>query len=251
MSLGLIVFGSIIFIPLLIVLITGNFNKLMALLGGRTSLVFKHMAKTPKGLEAIYEKAIEDAQKQNREAKDILQKLSGALISSKRNLEDSQNRLAVLDSKCRRLMAEGKEKEARIIAIDVNNTKKLIQNYERRIADLEPKVETAKKIQNKSESELIRLKQERQIKLEELRLSIQNKKMYDSMDKLNSDKAINKLLESVDEEIEKVKESSLGAEAVYNNSLEAKKDEIFKGNEEDEIDAYLKSISNTTAEKHI
>ena len=89
-------------------------KKGRALLQGFLSLFITDTAKTPKGAEAIYTRAIEEQEKKYAKASDSYQKITGSLHNARKKQEDLKAEVSKCDYKCKELMKVDNREDARL-----------------------------------------------------------------------------------------------------------------------------------------
>lgn len=233
------IFLAILFILLLILIFSG---KARTLFKGFFGLFITNLAKTPEGAEAIYQENIDQAQNDYNRANDTLNVIAGKLESSKRNLEQSNNKLTNVKSKCEELAKNGKYEDLETYSTLLDDTIADIELYTKEMNKYKPMFDDATIVCNKLEARLRKLKKEKITVVAELKLNNSTKEMYDRLDELKHVKSSDKLLNSVKEGLTESTEKAVGAKTVYNNKTSTKIDKIEQETKRSETSNYINSL---------
>lgn len=186
---------------------------------GLSNLFFTDLAKTPKGAEAIYTQAIEEAQNAYNKASNNLQRIAGMLDTAKRNFEDSQNRIKITQSKCEELAKRQMFDKVELFAQELQGLEEDLTLYKNEVAKYTPMFNEAKMLCSNYEQKLVKLRKDKKTVVRQLELNMQTKEMYDDLDELKNVKSSDKLLESVKEGVVETNEMAIGAKTVHQNKL--------------------------------
>lgn len=217
-------------------------GKLKIMLGGFLNLFIEDRAKTPEGAEAVYQQAIEEAQKDYNHANDMLKQLSGQLSLAQRDLANAKEMFDKVSATCETLVKNGRIEEAKVKAEERESLLIEINTYTNAVNKLIPLVEDAKDINEKCEQALIKLKREKKQKIAELRLNQNLTKAYDNMDELKKNTATKKLLESVEEGLRTSQERATGAKVLHENKLSTKIERAEKTAKSLETNSYIEEL---------
>lgn len=214
---------GLIYIAVGIVIIIGTGLALTGkgryLIKGLSNLFFTDLAKTPKGAEAIYTQAIEEAQNSYNKASNNLQRIAGILDTAKRNYEDTQNRVKLTQAKCEDLAKRQMFDKVELFAQELQGLEEDLTLYKNEIAKYTPMFNEAKMLSNNYEQKLVKLKKDKKVVVRQLELNMQTKEMYDDLDELKNVKSSDKLLDSVKEGVVETNELAIGAKTVHQNKL--------------------------------
>jgi len=194
-------------------------GKLRVLVQGFFSLFVEDLAKTPEGAEAVYNQAIEVKQREYAQANDTLMKISGQVDTTKRSLAAAQSNLKETEAKCDRFAQAGQFDKVALFSEDRDSVIDEIKSLQEMVKALEPALADAQFINTMKEKELVELKRDKRSKIEELKRNKQLKEVYDSMDDLKRQTHVDKLLETVNNNVKETREMAVGARTVYNNKV--------------------------------
>ncbi len=214
--LGYIILGVLVLIFILM------FTKPGVLLKGMWGLLFKNIAQTPDGAEAIYQEAIEKTQDKYNEASNALQKIAGQLETAHNNFNNTKKRLKDCEEKCENLVAAGKTEQAILFAEERESILTEYENYKTTIEELQPMRIEAEHILQFQEKELRRLKLEQKTVVGNLRRNIQVKEMYDTMDNLKRNSNLDKMMGHVKDGAQEKREMATGAKVLHESKLSTK-----------------------------
>lgn len=206
-----------IIITIAAILLLFGGSKIAVFLKGLYHIFFKNLAETPEGAETIYAQAIDEAQDKYSQASNTLANISGALADAKRKKEKSEKELTDLESQCKQLIKSGNESAALVLANGRQGLIDLVNNYTINISGLEANVKDAKEILSICESNLKQLQSEKTTVVENLKLDLQLKKSYNSLDELRKDNGVAKLLGQVREGADQKRNEAVGARIVHEN----------------------------------
>ena len=85
---------------LALIIFPGFRKKLKVLVGGFLNIFVEDMAKTPEGARAVYDQAIEEAQKQYNEAENMYRRQAGELDQLRTRIASLKSSLTATDDKC-------------------------------------------------------------------------------------------------------------------------------------------------------
>lgn len=201
---GVLVFGIILFAPQL--------RLLMRYLSG---LFVKNIAETPEGAEAVYDEMIAKAQLEYNIAADTLQNISGQLRSERETRKSLEDSLQKIEKECERLVDEGRLEDARTASgqrYDLMSRLDLCRESLEKLAATE---QDAREMHRIFENNLLRLKQEKQLKIQEIIVNSHLTKAYTSLDKLRKSSGADRMLDAVEESARHKAAMAAGAKAVY------------------------------------
>lgn len=216
-------------------------KKLIVLFGGFLNVFVEDKAKTPDGANAIYSKAIEAAEDGYNKTHSTLSKFTGQLDSAKRKLDSSKEKLKSVEKQCESLVKNGKIEQAEVLVEERETLLSEIKQQTMLVERLVPLQKEAEELFRLSEKKLRQLKQERKEVVSELSLNSQMSQAYDDLDELKKSKAIDKLLDSVNDAQKESREKVVGAKTIHENKLSTR---IARAEE-----AANKSSSNEYLEK--
>lgn len=237
---------TIIYIGIAIAALAGIllFTKPGVLIKGFFGLFVKNIAQTPEGAEAIYQEAIEESQEKYNKAADALQRVSGALAGQKDTRERLLKERNNLDAQCKKLVRLGNDEQALIIAQSIQDLDAEIENCDNNIANLTNSVNDAKKLVAICEEELIKLKRESKLVVDNLRLNNEMAQAYNSLDELRRDGNVQKLLGHVRDGAQDAKNKAVGAKTVHENKISVQIAEAGKTARKSSASDYLSKIKD-------
>lgn len=237
---------GIILIAVLILALSG---KGRTMIKGFTNLFFEDVAKTSKGADAIYSKAIDECEDDYRKASNNVNKIAGMLETSKNNLEAAKAACIKYDQQCETLAKANRFDDVDIIATELEISKEEMLVYQAEVAKFTPMLDQAKQVFSAVEAKLKKLKKERKLVVRKIELNQQTKEMYDSLDEAKHVRHSDKLLESVKEGAMSSEEMATGARVVYESKNSTKVNKINADVRSADTSAYVESLRNKYAKK--
>ena len=178
--------GAGVVLLLALVVFPGFRKKLKVLVGGFLNIFVEDMAKTPEGARAVYDQAIEVAQKQYNEADNMYKRQAGELDQLRTRITMLKNNLKITEDKCQSLVKSGDIENAKVYAerrseILAELNQKV--NYEH---DLALAVEQVKNIHTLTGNKLRKLQTEKKQVIDGMKLDAIMKSVLDDLDDLIS-----------------------------------------------------------------
>ena len=233
----------LIAIIILIVLGLALTGRGRTMIKGFVNLFFEDVSKTPKGADAIYSEAIEEAKKDYVKADNNLRKITGMLETAKLNKETAANNVAKFEKQAETLAKQQRFEEIEdVIMPELEIAKEELLVYDKQVKEYEPMQKQAKEVHAAIELKLKKLEKERKVVVRKLELNEQTKEMYDSLDELKNVKNTDKLLKSVKEGALSSEEEVRGAKAVYENRSSTKMAKINAEVKSAESSAYVEEL---------
>lgn len=226
----------------LLVLIFIMFPEARSLGKGFIRLFIKDMASTPEGAEAIYTEAIEKLQKNYNEASDSYRMVSGEYEHAKKELQDLQNRLQLVERQCESLMRSGKEEHAIVKAQERQEILEDIERVGSMLDKYEQAMKEAKEISEMCEKQLLDTKKEMKDTIQSMKDNMRVSEAYKRMDKIRADSGTDRMIAAIHDKNEELSKMAAGSRAVYQNSTAAKVRAVEKDVRHLESDAYLDSL---------
>lgn len=239
MTLGGVLGLSAVGVAVLVLIL---FPESRVLLKGFTRLFIKDMASTPEGAEAIYTEAIEKLQRAYNAANDSYRMAAGEFENSKKELEQLQHRLPVVERQCEQFMANGNEEHAMIKAQERQEILEDIERVGNMMNKYQAAMQEAKQISEIREQELIKLKKEMKDTVQGMKDNKRISDLYKSMDKNRADNSVDKMISAIHDKNEELSKMAAGSKAVYQNSTAAKVNAVNKDARRIESEAYLNSL---------
>ena len=222
-SLVKMILGGLVIIAVLALIIFPGFRgRLMTLCGGFLNLFVEDMAKTPEGAEAIYQQAIDELTNEYSRADDVYKRLCGEQASLKRKIEVFKTRLADVEAKCESLARAQRFEDAKVMASQRSELLDDLDGHTRLLAELNPRVEEARRIHTMYQNKLSDLKREKTRKINELKLHGTMKSLHDNLDELKNTSDIDKLLSAVRDHSDELRKEATGAAIVHENRTSTK-----------------------------
>lgn len=234
--------GGAVAIIVLLILATGNGGKLMTLLGGFIGSLINDQAKTPKGAAALYDKQIEIAKENYRKINDAYREFAGIVSTAENNLKKAEEEFSITDSRCRSLVAAGNMEDATELADELTLIKAKIATYQKQVSDFTPKRDNAERLNAESQKTIRKLQQDKKLNVQQLKLDLETKKVYDSMDGLKAVNNLDKLMAQVEEGVQTAAEQAEGARVVHDAKHETKMARIEDNSRKAETQAYLEKL---------
>jgi phage shock protein A len=238
-------------VALFLVVVTGNGGKLLSLAGSMIGLGIGNAAKNPKAAEAIYDKQIEKAKDNYKIINDSYKKFTGIVKMAENNLKKAQAEYERLDKECRRLVEDGDEENAMLLADEVCLLKEQMDAYQEQIRIYTPKMEEAEELNTEIQNRINQLKQEKKMSIQKLKMNLEVQKVYDSMDKLKDIDGTDKLMSKVKESMEEAEEQAIGSKVIYENSRDFKLNRIKNNMRVQDRKAYIESLKGNSNSEQI
>lgn len=213
-------------------------------LKGCFNLFFQDLAKTPKGAEAIYAQAIEEATNAYSKASNNLQRIAGMLNTSENNLTETSNKINTTKQKMEEFAKRQQWEKVDLYAEELSSLEEDIKLYQNEVIKYKPMLEQAKMLSNQYESKLTKLKKDKKIVVRQLEMNQQTKDMYDDLDSLKQTKTSDKLLDSVKEGLIETEEMATGAKILHNSKRSTKLLEADNELKSSEFNKYALELKN-------
>lgn len=237
-----IVIGVIIFIIAFKIVFPTESKKIGIMTKGHLNLFIRDRAQTPKGAEAIYTAAIEEAEETYANADDMVRQLSGRIQMTKENLKGLEKNKSELERKCEALVSNGDFENAEILAGQREAIIAQIETCKQTIEDTQPLLDDTMTIFHESKKKVEILKIRKDQVVERLKQSIEYNKMVDSVDELKRSSDVDKMVGYVDEGYKTSQEKLAGARASYNNRLETKVSRAVQVSNKATSSAYIEQL---------
>ena len=184
--------------------------------------------KSPKAAKAVFLTAIEDANKKLSQVRDAHVELSGRLEQTRKEKESTTKETEDTVNKMERLVQSGGSDED----LALLNEKRMsltnrINSLTNIIEELEPRVEQVKEAQGILESEVRKLKEQKELKIAEMETA---KIMDDTYKKLSGidTTATGKLLEQFNDNLASAQRRADGGKIAHDNKLETREANMNK-----------------------
>lgn len=184
--------------------------------------LFIDVAKTPKGAEAIYNEAIDEAQTQYTKASDNLSKIAGLLETAKTNKAKAEKNIVNTKNKMEQFAKNGQFDKVDLYVEDLSATEEELELYNQQVEKYCQMFEEAQILTKSFEEKLVKLKRDKQITVRQLEMNIQTKQMYDNLDELKAAKVSDKMLSAVKDGLTETTEQATGAKVVHNSKHSTK-----------------------------
>lgn len=244
-SVYILLFIALIFVLLLI---NGKLSKINILFSGFTEKFLQDITKTPEGAEAVYNKAIEDEEKNVAEISDIYKDIIGTAESLKNDIKELQNRSKNIESTLLSMSRRGDLNINDISVISMAEEKltcdENIKVNNDALVEINVKTNEIREVLNLAEKNLIRLRSEKTSTINKLKTNNKIEKIYDAANRITSDSTAGKMINQIKEGVNESSARTIGARIVHENSLTAKLDKAHKQAIMSEAGDYLKSIAN-------
>lgn len=226
----------------LVVAVLVFFPEARALLKGITRVFIKDMATTPEGAEAIYSEKIEEAQEAFNIADDAYKQAAGKLSTAQKKREQLKERLATVEKTCENLVRDGKIAMAQPFADEREELTADIRRYDKLITTYTEATKAAKEAQETCERNLRALRKESKEVVENIKMKIELKGVYDSMDELKNVTATDKLLDSVRDKNKDLDAYVEGSRVAHNNKMSTKLEKAEAEARKSSSNDYLESL---------
>lgn len=209
---------------------------------GFLRIFVQDMASTPEGARAIYSEKIDELQQTYNEASDSYRMVTGEYEQSKKELQNLQQRLKLVESQCESLVKMGNDEGARIKAQERQEIIEDIQHVGEMMDKYEAAMQEAKAISSTCEQQLIQMKKEMKDTIKEMQDNKRISEVYQRMDKLRNTSGTDKMIAAIHEKNEDLAKMASGSKAVYQNSTAAKVRSVEHDVRTMESDSYLASL---------
>jgi len=206
------------------------------------NLLIADAMKNPRAAEAVYLTAIEETKKQYGQAADTYNQLSGMLIEANVGYTKVEEELAKTEEKCEKLARKNDLEGLQLLSAKRNSLLQRKDAYYKRMLELKPLVEEAKELHAIRQEEIIKLQEQKDLKVAELEITSHMNQMYAKLDKLRTTSATDKLLSHIDDNIQNQKRKAVGAKFVHENKLETKERKLEQRLTVADNDEYIKLL---------
>ena len=197
-------------------------DKGRTLVKGFLNLFFEDVAKTPQGANAIYQQAIEECQRDYNKADDNLKKVAGMLASYENKISELEKDITSSKSRCESLVKNNRFEDAELIADSISDMEEEKDIYMGKVKQLKPMLDSARNVHANLEAKLNKLKKDKNIVVKQLEINKQQEDLYNDLNELKNVKGVDKLLNSVKEEVVSSNERVVGARIVHENRMSTK-----------------------------
>lgn len=197
-------------------------DKGRTLVKGFLNLFFEDVAKTPQGANAIYQQAIEECQRDYNKADDNLKKVAGMLASYENKISELEKDITSSKSRCESLVKNNRFEDAELIADSISDMEEEKDIYMGKVKQLKPMLDSARNVHTNLETKLNKLKKDKNIVVKQLEINKQQEDLYNDLNELKNVKGVDKLLNSVKEEVVSSNERVVGARIVHENRTSTK-----------------------------
>lgn len=208
------------------------------------NLLIADTMKNPKAAEAVYLTAIDEAQKLYGEAADTYNELSGMLVEANAEYTHAQKQLEETERKCEKLVKSNDDEGLKLMASKRSSIIARRDAFYNRLVELKPLVEEAKEIHELRAEDIQKLKESKDLKVSEIRLTGNMNQLYSKMDKLRNTSATDKLLGQIDSNIIDQKRKAAGAKMVHENKIETKERKLDKRLLDSDTDSYIAELKS-------
>lgn len=237
----------IIIAVVLVVMIFAFFPEARTLLKGFMRVFIKDMATTPEGAEAIYSEKIDEAQNAFNIADNAYKTAAGKLSNAQKDRDRLKERLTKAESECEALVRAGKMEMAQLKAEEREEIVADIRRYDNLIKAYSDATKAAKEAQEMCEKNLRALKKESKEVVENMKVNMELKGVYDNMDELKSVTATDKLLDSVRDKNKDLDAFVEGSRVAHDNKMSTKlqkaESEAKKASSNDYLDSLKKKYN--------
>ena len=240
-----LIFGgaAIVFVAALVLF--PSFRKgLGTVTSGFLSVFIRDVSKTEKGANAIYTKAIEEAEEKYGKAKTAYHRVAGEHEECRIRIMTLKENIKAAERDAESLYKSGNIDKARVMAqqrsdlmVDLESSTKLMES-------LEPALAQAKNIYELCETDLRNLKKDKKKTLNELQAQNLMKDIMSDIDELDSSSTARKLINSTNEYLDDLRKENHGAMAVHASKLDSRVADAKKTAADLNTDAFLASLEN-------
>lgn len=229
---------------LALIIFPGFRKKLKVLVGGFLNIFLEDVAKTPEGARAVYDQAIEEAQKQYNEADTIFRRQSGELDQLRTRIATLKNNLKITEDHCQALVKAGNIENAKTYA---EQRSEILTELNQKVAyehDLALAVEQVKNIHTLTGNKLRKLQTEKKQVIDGMKLDASMKSVLDDLDDLKRSTETEKMIGTVRDHAADLRKEVQGGMVVHANRTSTKIAAAEKAAADVSSDDYITSLMN-------
>ena len=239
---GTILVAVGITVLLALIIFPGFRKKLKVLVGGFLNIFVEDMAKTPEGARAVYDQAIEEAQKQYNEADNMYRRQAGELDQLRTRIASLKSSLKATEDKCQSLVKAGDMENAKVYAEKRSEILTELNQKASYEHDLTLAVEQVKNIHTLTGNKLRKLQTEKKQVIDGMKLDASMKSVLDDLDDLKRSTETEKMIGTVRDHAADLRKEVQGGMVVHANRASTKVAAAEKAASEVSSDDYLASL---------
>lgn len=217
-------------------------KKGSVLIRGAANVFVEDRAKTPEGANAIYTQAINEAEEQYRDTKEIYHRLSGRKKRVETEIADIKEKIKQAEIRVEAFARKGDRENAKLYADQIVQLKSTLKSKEQALVNLTPSVDRAKQAYEASAKKVTSLKAQKQDVISQMETNRMTKQLMDDLDDVCKNNATDKMLDAVREGAGILQEESNGAVAAHEAKVSTRIANAERAAEEAESEAYLDAI---------
>lgn len=217
-------------------------KKGSVLIRGAANVFVEDRAKTPEGANAIYTQAINEAEEQYRDTKEIYHRLSGRKKRVETEIADIKEKIKQAEIRVEAFARKGDRENAKLYADQIVQLKSTLKSKEQALVNLTPSVDRAKQAYEASAKKVTTLKAQKQDVISQMETNRMTKQLMDDLDDVCKNNATDKMLDAVREGAGILQEESNGAVAAHEAKVSTRIANAERAAEEAESEAYLDAI---------
>lgn len=217
-------------------------KKCSVLIRGAANVFVEDRAKTPEGANAIYTQAINEAEEQYRDTKEIYYRLSGRKKRVETEIADIKEKIKQAEIRVEAFARKGDRENAKLYADQIVQLKSTLKSKEQALVNLTPSVDRAKQAYEASAKKVTSLKAQKQDVISQMETNRMTKQLMDDLDDVCKNNATDKMLDAVREGAGILQEESNGAVAAHEAKVSTRIANAERAAEEAESEAYLDAI---------
>lgn len=227
---------------LALIVFPGFRGKLKVLAGGFLNIFVEDLAKTPEGARAVYDQAIEEAQKQYNEADDMYRRQAGALDSLRTSIRVLEERLRNVERSCESLVKNGDTTNAKVYSQQRSEIMAELKQKHAYENDLALAVQEVQNIHTLTGERLRKLKAEKKQVIDGMKLDASMKTVLDDLDDLKRSTDVDKMLGTVKDHAADLRKEVQGGMIVHANRVSTKMNAAERASSDAKADDYLASL---------
>ena len=238
----IVVAGVLAAAALALIVFPGFRGKLKVLAGGFLNIFVEDLAKTPEGARAVYDQAIEEAQKQYNEADNLYKRQAGELDILRTRIKTLETSLKQAENKCESLVKAGDIANARLYT---QQRSEILAELEQKRAyehDLSLAVQEVQNIHTLTGEKLRKLNAEKKQVIDGMKLDASMKSVLDDLDDLKRSTEVDKMLGTVKDHAADLRKEVQGGMVVHANRVSTKLSAAEKASADAGADEYLASL---------
>lgn len=216
----IVIFLVVVFIAIL--LINKPFCKqLFVKFRGRTDEIMRQDASTPEGARDYYNAAIREKEDFYNKASATYAEISGKLTSTEKDLYETNKEIMRITAQLNQCIDNGNDNDAMTYAMKKTTLENKVEVLKETIVEIKEAQNHQKEVRDQADSELQKLKEEKERVIFQLEADNQIIELHQSLDSIATHNESDRMLERVREGAKKTRERAEGSRIAYETSSQA------------------------------